>query len=643
MSGKQDAPDVAKAATKRARAPNRSSIKGVTISPDDRVSLYSVAHHLPEGFKEKAGLRICLSTYFKDPFIAETNPTEGIDDQALVDWEPNLTDGPTSARFAVVDYNADEQTLAAPAEWDEKQQTFVRGTTVLDGKDPSIVQFHQVNVWTLLQQTLALFEGPDALGRRIPWAFEGNRLIVVPHAGYGQNAYYDRESKSLQFYYFDDDGKTVYTCLSSDIVRHEFGHAVLDGVRPLFNESSQPQTGAFHEFFGDLTAILTTLLNTRLRRALADATGGKIDRATAVSEIAAEFGKAVSGKPYLRNVKSDKKMSDLAGVDEPHDLSEVLTATMFEILTCIGDQYQQAPANPGQKVESPKEAFKNAAERMWRMAMQPLDLLPPVEVNFRDYALAVCRAQRLADPIDPRGYYDMLIKIFVKRGILNSEDQADLEKKEYLFKRPSLSVPRNIDDISRSRGAAYRFLDDNREDLLIPATCDFSVADLYEARKQGRQGLPLPSQIILEYVWREEVLLEGARFGRYQGRITTMLCGGTLVFDETGNIQSWAMKPGSAPYGGKRNRQGATALRWNAAVNEGTARRTEQLENLARQIAQGNTGMIAGSDKGILGSMAAPILAEDDGDTVRFRLSPHLHLSQDESAHTGEREWEISC
>ena len=67
----------------------------------------------------------------------------------------------------------------------------------------------------------------------IPWAFEGNRLIVVPHAGYGQNAYYDRQSKSLQFYYFDKDGKTVYTCLSTDIVRHEFGHAVLDGVRPL--------------------------------------------------------------------------------------------------------------------------------------------------------------------------------------------------------------------------------------------------------------------------------------------------------------------------------------------------------------------------------------------------------------------------
>ena len=103
-------------------------------------------------------------------------------------------------------------------------------------------QFHQVSVWALLQRALAFFEDGSGLGRTVPWAFEGNRLIVVPHAGYGENAFYDRRSKSLQFYYFGSEAETIYTCLSSDIVNHEFGHAVLDGVRPLFNESSDPQT-----------------------------------------------------------------------------------------------------------------------------------------------------------------------------------------------------------------------------------------------------------------------------------------------------------------------------------------------------------------------------------------------------------------
>ena len=45
------------------------------------------------------------------------------------------------------------------------------------------------------------------LGRSAPWAFEGNRIILVPHAGETQNAYYDRNSKSIQFYYFHSNGK----------------------------------------------------------------------------------------------------------------------------------------------------------------------------------------------------------------------------------------------------------------------------------------------------------------------------------------------------------------------------------------------------------------------------------------------------
>ena len=632
---------------KTVRAANRKSINDVHVSPEARVSLYAPGRRLPREFREESGLLLPFTTYFQDPFVAAEDPSTAFDEQVFVPWEPGLADGPTSSRFAIVDYDADTGLLEPPAVWDEKTQTFVSSKGAALGPGAATTKaFHQVSVWALLQCALSFFEDAPALGRPITWAFEGNRLIVVPHAGFGENAFYDRESKSLQFYYFGTKEDTVYTCLSTDIVHHEFGHAVLDGVRPLLNESSHPQTGAFHEFMGDLTAILLTLRNKTLRQQLAVASGGKIDKATTLSSIAEQFGQAVEGRPYLRSGLNKHKMNDPDMVDEtsPHRLSEVMTGAMFDALIELGNRYDETATG---KPKSAKEKFWAAADRMQRTAIQPLDLLPPVEVTFRDYALAVCRSQQLADPLDPKDYYGMLIDVFRKREILSKEDEAQLKAPRYLTERLALSVPHSIDDISRSRAAAYRFLDDNREDLLIPAGRDFFVADLYDARKWARQNVPLPRQIVLQYVWREEILLDGPRFGRFAGRTTTMLCGGTLVFNQNGNMLSWMTKPGSLPYGGKRVRGGETGKRWTEAVAEGVARRAAMLDNIAAQVASGRIGPILASAKGLMASMVPPMTADEDGETVQFRLTPHLHLSdpdrEAETPKTGEREWQISC
>jgi hypothetical protein len=152
-----------------------------------------------------------------------------------------------------------------------------------------------------VQRALDFFESGFALGRRIPWGFDGNRLILVPHAGPGENAYYDRQSHSLQFYYFDRPEGRVYTSLSTDIVNHEFGHAVLDGIRPHFIEGVLPETAAFHEFIGDLTAILITLRNTAFRKRLVAETEGDLSKDSTLSNLAEQFGRTVQDKPYLRS------------------------------------------------------------------------------------------------------------------------------------------------------------------------------------------------------------------------------------------------------------------------------------------------------------------------------------------------------
>lgn len=594
-----------------------------------RVKLYAASRYLPSSVEEELGLQIPFDIYLQDPLVAENDPKFGFDDNCYVRWEPGLADGPTSARFAVVDYNGDTGHVAPMARWDGEEECFLTPDGQALNKDNvEPLQFHQVNVWAVLQRALAFFEGGQGLGRPIPFGFNGNRLIVVPHAGYGRNAFYDRASKSLQFYYFDHDGETVYTCLSTDIINHEFGHAVLDGIRPYFFESGLIQTGAFHEFVGDMTAILIILRNNKFRNAIAETTGADLAAAEYLRHIAEQFGQAVEGKPYLRIATNERTMPEVANEVGPHLVSEVLTGAMFEILIKLSRHYID------ERDESVKNALWHAVERMQRMAIQPLDLLPPVDITFKDYALAVLRAEELSNPTDPHGYLKLVLEVFVKRGILNESDRKSSDEPGYVYDRLPVNVFHDIGDLSRSRAAAYRFLDDNRDRLFIPAHQDVIVVDLYDANKFARQARRLPRQIILEYLWPEEVTLEGEQFGKYEGEHMTMHCGGTLVFDEHGNVLSWFRKSGT---------QGGGSKSWQAEIAAGKQRRGDVLADLAKRIRAGYVGAALGSSKGMLGSHVPPLTVRRESGGLRFELSPHMSLTGDDHQnYKGGRRWEIS-
>lgn len=594
-----------------------------------RQRLYAASLYLSSAVKQELGLLIPFTAYLQDPLVARRDPKYGFDTELLVPWEPGISDGPTSARFAIVDYNGDTGHLAPMAKWGPEEETFLDPDgKVLNEKNAKSLQFHQVNVWAVLQRALTFFEQGQGLGRPIPFGFEGNRLIVVPHAGYGKNAFYDRNSKSLQFYYFDnDDGKRIYTCLSTDIINHEFGHAVLDGVRPYLIESSLDETGAFHEFIGDLTAILLILRNNKFRRKLVESTGGDLSKAGQLSGIAEEFGKAVSDNDYLRTADNNLKMSDRIG-SGPYALSEVLTGAMYEILLSLSEYYAQNPKTTAAK------AYWYAVQRMQRVAIQPLDLLPPVDVTFQDYALAVLRAEELANPTDPHGYIETMLKIFVERGILDESHAKAMREPRYVYARLRLDVFHDIDNISRSRAGAYRFLNDNRDALLIPDDQDVFVADLYDSQKLTRQARRMPRQIVLEYLWRENIPLSGPELGEFDGQSTTMLCGGTIVFDEKGAVLSWARKPGT---------QGGRSKAWKEEIAAGKKRREGLLGNIADRIKSGQVGAVLGSAKGVLGTQIPPVTVREQDGTLRFELSPHLSLFGEDHDHfQGGRTWEVS-
>src|ERR1700704_781700 len=100
-----------------------------------------------------------VEVYFKDPRVAELFKDVGIDDEFTTPWEPGLRDGPTSARFAVVDYDATSNTLTPPAVWNAKEMRYeAPDGTVLDKDATALFQYHQLFAWALVQNTLDFFE-----------------------------------------------------------------------------------------------------------------------------------------------------------------------------------------------------------------------------------------------------------------------------------------------------------------------------------------------------------------------------------------------------------------------------------------------------------------------------------------------------
>lgn len=631
------------------KSPEQSAQKAIR---EARPELYATRRFLERGTQASLGIRLAFDVFFQDPYIAAVNAGYNFDGEFAVPWEPGFGDGPTSARFAVVDYDGTTETLENPAKWDVKTQQFTDPVgKILDRHNIGGPQFRQLNVWATLQYALDFFESGFGLGRRIDWGFEGNRLIVVPQAGYGENAYYDRESKSLQFYYFDRDvgGKQqrTYTCLSADIINHEFAHAVLDGIRPHFHESVFAETAAFHEYAGDAAAILIAFRNNAFRAQVLKATGGDLDKDNPLASLAEEFGKGLANAsknakvkpgvekplPYLRSALNTLTYSDIKGDQRHHYMSQVLTGAMFDIIRKLNKHYLTKAKL------SPKEALWSTIRRMQCMAVQPLDLLPPVDVTFHDYAMAMLRAEQIVNPTDPDGYREIMIDVFEKRGILSKKDATELRRPVSVFQRLGLAIDHDPTSIVASRANAYRFLDDNRRDLYIPFAADVTIVDVSIAQKLVVSGRRQPQQVLLQYIWREDVQLEGTRFGRFAGKTASMLCGGTLALDVDGNVLSWQRKPGSLSLiKGTRLRQGEVE-----EVEAGKLRREAFLDALAARVAAGRVGDgIVGGAIGLLEKTVSPLTAHEVDGSVRFALSPHIGIHSDEDEEMGERPWSIS-
>jgi hypothetical protein len=130
-------------------------------------------------------------------------------------------------------------------------------------------------------------------------------------------------------------------------VCHELGHALLDSFKPQLFDAASIEVAAFHESFGDMSAILSALQLPSVREGVLAETGGVLRRASQLSRLAEQLGWAIRQSvpsavepDCLRNAVNTFFYRDpdtlptmapaTALSSEPHSFSRVFTGAFFE-------------------------------------------------------------------------------------------------------------------------------------------------------------------------------------------------------------------------------------------------------------------------------------------------------------------------
>jgi len=380
-----------------------------------------------------------------------------------------------------------------------------------------------------LERALGVWE--DLFERDFTAWHSGRPLRVKLRAGRDLNAFYDRVG--LQFFYDVDreTGRKVYAAESLEVVTHETGHAILDVFQPSYWSSVDLETAAFHEAFGDCSALVTTLTDPGVRTAFLAAAGTTSRASNLVSRLAEALGRAlydnygpgVSGDPTcLRDANNSLRYappetlpatSSRGGAltSEPHSFSRVFTGAFYDLLVWLLAR------------EIRKDRSEAGVERARRLAgrllARAIETLPPGVARYRAVALAM----RSMDQTEQDGVASAGIEAsFARHGI----------KLEPLVSGGPHRALRALDP-DRPGGAGAL-----RAALRIPPG-----ASLHRSALPARTGAGVREQ----FIHRDFVIVRHRSLGRLSGVAVRVPCGCTLVRGPGGEVEQMALLPHPHP------------------------------------------------------------------------------------------------
>lgn len=215
----------------------------------------------------------------------------------------------------------------------------------------------------------------ELTGKKIDWAFGKEQLKVSPETGTWPNAFYARQLEGVHFF----DVEHTSTGNSGEVASHEVGHAVLDAIRPGYFSGSGPETGAFHEAFGDVLAMLMTLGDdAAVAKIVEQTSGGDLSaNFNALSDMGEDFGQVLGmGNRGIRSSFNKFTYKDPATLPERgddnnlghevHDFSRLWSGAFYDVLDGIADANREAGM-------APADALKAAGEEGWKLLIGQME------------------------------------------------------------------------------------------------------------------------------------------------------------------------------------------------------------------------------------------------------------------------------
>ncbi len=466
-----------------------------------------------------------------------------------------LEPGPRGARLHVVDYDAATGTLELPVIIGD-DDPFADGPL-----EASAHTFRAQNVYAIAARTLATFE--EGLGRRVPWAFRGHQLFLIPRAFPELNAYYSPEDGAIFFGYLPlDGGAELQTCLSHDVVAHETTHAVLDGLRPRLAEPGLPDQPAFHEALADIVALLSVFsLESVVTRLLGkpDAQGRLKRHAitedalrhSALFALAEELGTETGGERgsgLRRSIdlpRTEAWKSDPA-YREPHRRGEVLVAAVMNtLLKMWTSRLASLTSARGADAERVAEEGSKSAYHLLHMVVRGIDYMPPIELEFKDVVDSIVKADEIMAPDDPHDYRSAVTAAFADFGIVADTARiVDLSQGESpVYERMNYALLRSDPD------EVFRFIWDNAPVFGIDRSYRLRVDSVRPSMRVGPNGLVVP-EVVADYVQcleltAAELAAKGVAIPARVKPATELQVwgGGVLVFDQFGRAKLHQAKP----------------------------------------------------------------------------------------------------